>query len=104
MDSNKFPLIPGAGLDSANINNPDLSPVIGLDSAKPVSSEKLVSAQIIPPAIPIPSSTTLFVASLPSQLPEKIEKIALVYSALDKAGMLIFEEIKKIGLPDWAVP
>lgn len=30
------------------------------------------------------------------------EKIAIVYSLQDPAGMLIFEKIKEIGLPSWA--
>ncbi len=38
----------------------------------------------------------------PSPASKEVEKIALVYSLQDTAGMNIFEQIKKIGVPDWA--
>lgn len=36
-------------------------------------------------------------------MPQKQEKIALVYSLADTAGQLIFKKIEQIGIPDWAV-
>jgi len=54
-----------------------------------------------------PQSTTSLLdlkSSLEKKPKESEEKIALVYSLQDPAGQLIFEKIKGIGLPSWAVP
>lgn len=57
--------------------------------------DKLSSA-----ALPYPSASSPLPLSRPG--PEK--KIALVYSLRDPAGELIFNKIKELGVPDWAVP
>ncbi len=48
-------------------------------------------------------TSTAQAAPTTTQAPKPIEKIALVYSVQDPAGMLIAEKIKEIGVPGWAV-
>jgi len=55
------------------------------------------------PAVALDSDPIVVTPVLPKSEIREPEKIALVYSLKDPAGELIFNKIKEIGIPSWAV-
>ena len=87
--------------NEASAEKVELNKVSTVESAYDLVSQKEEVDSLVTKKLEVKGSV---LADLAPVNKKEDEKIALVYSAQDPAGQLIFEKIKEIGVPSWAVP